>query len=274
MVNKQRDNLSLGEVAFSFLASLPPEERRENQQEVNKFVLWYGKERPFSELTAPEVAGYAEWVATSATDASKKLAPVRALLTYAKKERLAKTNLAVHLRVKKGLSKVPLPAKKRDEPLVLTSQGYAQLKSQLAALKRERPHIAEELRQAAADKDFQENAPLEAARERQEQIETQIRQLESALNSAAVEGEPADVLKVGLNSTVMLRDLTSKEELNYILVGSYEANPTEGKLSVASPIGKALLNRKEGDIVEVVIPAGKLCYRVERIKCKEDYGKR
>jgi transcription elongation factor GreA len=264
----------LGEIALSFLASLPPEERRENQQEVNKFALWHGKERSFGELTAPEVARYAEWVAASATDASKKLAPVRAFLTYAKKERLTETNLAAHLRVKKGLPKTSPSAKQQDEPVILTSQGYAQLKSQLATLKEERPRIAEELCQAAADKDFRENAPLEAARERQEQIEAQIRQLESALKSAVVEEKPADTLKAGLGSTVTLCDLTSKEEVTYTLVDSYEANPIEGKLSVASPIGKALLNRKEGDIVEVAIPVGRLCYQVERIRRRENYGKR
>ncbi len=269
-MDKRKQGMGLEEAALSFLACLSPEERGGNQQEINKFVLWYGRERLIAELTAPEIASYAEWMATSVADVAKKLTPIRAFLAYAQKEGWIKTNLTVHLRVKKGLPKAVPPAKqRRGKPLVLTSSGYARLEVKLGALKKERPHLAEELRQAAADKDFRENAPLEAAREHREQVESRIGEIETALKAAEVISEgQEDTLEIGLSSTVVLRDLSSEEQLSYTLVDPYQSDPTRGKLSIASPIGKALLHRKEGEVVEIAVPSGKLRYQIERVECQ------
>lgn len=264
----EKQKVSLGQAALSFLASLPPKEGGESQQEVNRFVLWYGKERAIRELTAPEVANYAQTITASSPDSTKRLASVRAFLSYAKKEGLTETNLATHLKAGKGLPKAPLARKASSKKsFVLTPQGYAQLKSELAALQEERPRIVEEIRKAAADKDFRENAPLEAAREQQGQVEARIREIETTLRSAAVSQEkPVDKLKVRVGSRVTLQDLSSGEKLSYTLVSPNEVDPTKGKISLASPIGKALLDRQEGEAVEVTAPFGKLHYRIERIE--------
>ena len=256
--------LSLGEVAFSFLSSLPPEEGKDKQQEVNRFVLWYGKERPINQITPLEVANYAQWVGSS-SDATRRLEPVRAFLAYAKREGFVKANLASQLRVRPTSAKTPLmPGPKQR--VALTAEDYAELKSKLATLEEERGRIAEELRQAAADKDFRENAPLQAAREQRDQIEAQMRELRAALSAAAVvEEKAAEELVVRLRSRVILRT-PSGEKLTYTLVPKSQANPAENKISIDSPIGKALLNQHQGDIVKVIAPVGELRYQIERIE--------
>jgi transcription elongation factor GreA len=261
-VNKQ--SLSLGEAALSFLTSLPPEERRHKQQEVNRFVLWYGKERLTSQITPVEVANYAGWVGASTGDITRRLQPVRAFLTYAKREGLIEASLAPHLRVKAS-PKTPLPTRPKQQ-VVLTPEDRVQLKSQLAALEEERGRIAEELRRAAADKDFRENAPLQAAREHRDQVEAQIRQLQAAISTGVVvEEKPAEESAVRLGSKVILLDIASGRKLTYTVVTKNEANPAKNKISIVSPLGKALLNQRQGDVVKVIAPAGELCYRIERI---------
>ena len=260
-------NLSLAQAATQFLTDLPPEEREKNQQEINKFVRWYGMERPLSELAAHEVANYAERMEGSSANAMKRLEPVRAFLSYAKKEGLTQTNLAVHLRLKKGAPKpVPSLKVKGREAATLSREGYRALQDELSALKKERPKIAEEIRRAAADKDFRENFPLEAAKERQGLVEARIRELEDILKSATVAAEEFDTAKVTLGCTVVLQDLSAATELRYTVVNPREVNPTKGKISGASPMGKALLNRVKGEVIEVTAPAGTLRYRIERIE--------
>ncbi|MCK4697906.1 MAG: GreA/GreB family elongation factor [Dehalococcoidia bacterium] len=233
---------------------------------MNKFVRWYGRERPLSQLAAREVASYAERMEGSSANTMKRLAPVRAFLSYAKKEGLIKNNLAVHLRVKKGSLKQEPPGRGRIEAVILTPEGYQELKAELSALQGERPRIADDIRKAAADKDFHENAPLDAAKDHQGMVEARIRQLETILKSAVVTTKKGDSAKVMLGSIVTLQDLSSNEELRYTLVNPSEASPSKGKLSIASPTGKALLSRRQGETIAVAAPAGTLRYRIARIE--------
>ncbi len=265
-MNAKGKNLSLAEAVTHFLVTLPPGAREESQQELNKFIRWFGRERLIGELTIREVADYAERIGTSNANPARKLEPVRAFLSYAKKEGLTETNLAVHLRVRKGS-----PKKGTDRPsqktIGLTPDGYRELESELAALKRERPRIAEELRKAAADKDFAENAPLDAAREYQGMVEARIRELEQTLKSAVVISEESKVSnKAGLGSRLTLRDLETGEELHFTIVNPSEANPSRGRISISSPTGRALAGHEEGEVIKVTTPAGILRYRIESIE--------
>jgi len=124
-----KQGLSLGEVAFSFLSSLSSEEGKDKQQEVNRFVLWYGKDRPINQITSLEVANYAQWVGSS-SEATRRLEPVKAFLAYAKKEGFVKANLASQLRVKPISVKSPLiPGPKQR--VALAPEDYIELKSKL-----------------------------------------------------------------------------------------------------------------------------------------------
>lgn len=260
------DGLTLGQAATSFLASLPAQDRQAAQQEVNRFVRWYGTEHPMRGLGAQEVATYAERMDVSSANVSSRLQPVKAFLAYAKKEGFTAANLSVHLRVKKGSPKRKPVRRGPVGRYNLTAEGYQELQAELSALQGERQQIAEDIRLAAADKDFRENAPLDAAKDYQGMVEGRIRQLETVLKSAVVSSDQVDTTTVALRSTVVLRALPSGEELRYTLVDPSEASPTKGKLSVTSPTGKALLGRGKGEVVEVAAPAGTLTYRIESIE--------
>jgi transcription elongation factor GreA len=258
---------SLGELAANFLTTLPSEARDKAQQEVYSFAHWYGWNRLVTELSAPNVASYAEQITSAGTEATKKLEPVRAFLNYAWKRRLTKANLAVHLRPKKAPSKSSLASGLASRtPTLLTAEGRAKLEAELASLARERAEVIEEVQKAAADKDFRENAPLQAAREHQGHLEGRIQELQSALKSAKVMEQRHSTFSISIGSTVVIQDLQSGKALNYLLVDPREANPLKGKISVASPIGKALLGRREGDTAEIAAPAGIFRYRIQHVQ--------
>ncbi len=267
-MNSDSQNPSLGEAAGRFLANLPPEEKGRSQQEVYKFVRWYGWERPLAGLTAPEIANYAEQLSLSDIDYIKKLELIRAFLVYAKKERWSKSNLAAHLKIKKGRTRLSSSTRQGSpQTMLLTRQGYAELEGELAALKLKRLQAIDEMRKAAADKDFSDNAPLDAAKEQRGRLEGRIRELEEALKSATLIDEKQKViLKVGIGDSVVLCDLISGEELHYVVVSPREVDPTRGKISSASPMGKAIIGRGQGEVVEVTVPAGKLRYQIGQIE--------
>jgi len=268
MANTSSESPGLGEAAGLFLAKLSPEKREVSQPAVHKFVRWYGRDRPLAGLTAPEVANYAERLSLSDTDYNKKLELIRAFLSYAKKAGWSKLNLATHLKAKKAKADSGTSAKQGVlEVIPLTRQGYAELEAELFVLKSKRPQLIEEMRRAAADKDFRENAPLAAAREQRGHLEGKIRELEETLKAATIIDEKQKPnLKINIGDRFILYDLASGEELRYRLVNSREVDPIQGKISGASPLGKVLVNRGEGETVEVTVPAGKLRYQIKRVE--------
>jgi transcription elongation factor GreA len=262
------EDRTLGEVATKFLIALSSDKRQALQQEVNKFIRWYGEKRLINSLTVPEVSSYSEQVNSTATNPSEKLEPVKEFLTYAHKQGFIKTKLAPNIKFKKTALKTSQTSKHQNtENISLTAQGYAELESELVTLKNERPRVTEEIRKAAADKDFRENAPLEAAREYQGHLEARIRELETSLKKATIlDKKQISDHKISLGDTIVLRDLTSGEQITYTLVDAREANPTKGKISIISPIGKAIIGHIKGDNIKVAAPAGLLPYKVEDIK--------
>ncbi len=261
-------NLSLGEAASRFLANLPPEGRGASQQEIYKFVRWFGGERSLAGLMAAELDNYAERLSLSDTDYHRKLELVRAFLVYAKKERWSKANLSTHLKARRGKTGLASQSRQNSpETILLTRQGYADLEAELAVLYSKRAEAIDEMRKAAADKDFRENVPLQAAREQRGQLEGRIMELEETLKSAAVINEKQKAtLKVGIGDSVILGDLDSDEELRYTLVSPREVDPARGKISNVSPIGRAIVGKGQGEIVEISVPAGKLRYQIKQIE--------
>ncbi len=269
MTDQNTPNISLEEAAGQFLASLTPKEREISQPEVYKFIRWFGRERALARLSAREVAGYAERLSLSDTDYGRKLDQLRAFLTHARKAGWSRANLAVHLKAKKAKAGSSLATRQGlPEVIELTHQGYDELENKLKALKSRRPELIEQIRRAADDKDFRENAPLAAAREQRGHLEGRIRELEETLKAARViDEQPKKSLKIGTGDRLILQDMTSGEELRCQIVNPREVDPTQGKISSVSPLGKALIGRGEGETVEVAVPAGRLRYRVKRIEC-------
>ena len=268
MVDISRPIPSLGEAAARFLATLDSPKRELNQPEVYKFARWYGWERSFASLSPPDVAGYAEQFSSSDTDYQKKVEMIRAFLAYGKKSGWSKTNLATHLKSKKAK---PGPrqvvSRRQPEVISLTRQRYEEIEAELADLKGQSRELVAEIKRAAADKDFRENAPLAAAREERGYVEGRIKELEETLKAATIlEEKKEPALKTAIGDTIILDDLTSGEELRYMIVDPREVDPSRGKISIASPMGKALLGRRHGDTIEITVPAGKLSYRIKQIE--------
>jgi transcription elongation factor GreA len=203
----------------------------------------------------------------SDTDYANKLEMVRAFLTYAKNKKWSQTNLAVHLKVRKGKPKIiPNAGVVQPEVVALTEEGFAKLNAELADMKQRRPALIADITRAAADKDVRENAPLEAAREAHGLLEGRIREIEATLKAATLMDKKQPSLKVSIGDSIILVDLESGEELHYMIVGPRETAPSKGKISGVSPVGKAVVGRSEGDTVLVSVPVGKIKYQIKQIK--------
>jgi transcription elongation factor GreA len=268
MVSSDNRIPSLGEAAAQFLAKLPPREREASQPEVFKFARWYGWERPFARLAPPDVASYAEQQSPSDTDYARKLEMVRSFLAYAKKAGWSRTNLASHLKSKKTKA-APQVATRRGQPEAasLSRQKYEELEAEVAGLKARSQELIQEIQRAAADKDFRENAPLDAAREERGHVEGRIKELEETLKAATIlDEERKRALKTGVGDSIILSDLDSGEEMRYMIVDPREVDASRGKISIASPLGRALIGRKNGEVVEITAPVGKLRYQIKRIE--------
>jgi transcription elongation factor GreA len=141
----------------------------------------------------------------------------------------------------------------------MTDQIKKKLQEEIAALEHELSHeLPKELKRAIALGDLSENAEYHMAKQRQEFVKARLRQLGRRLADLSLvnmSNIPRD--KIGLGSTVKVYDNTKEEEIEYKLVTSEESDVAAGKVSTTSPIGRALLNKKVGDTVTVVTPAGK-----------------
>lgn len=158
-------------------------------------------------------------------------------------------------------------ATEAEKETILTQQGLRKLEDELEHLKTvKRKEVAARIKASKEFGDLSENAEYEDAKNEQAFVEGRILQLEQMLRSARVidnHDAPSDLVTVG--STVQLKDLATGETLAYMIVGSAEADPDHDKISNVSPVGKALLGRRKGDTVTVVVPAGKLRYSLLQI---------
>jgi transcription elongation factor GreA len=151
---------------------------------------------------------------------------------------------------------------------LMTAEGFALLCEELERLKTTgRNDIAERLRQAVAtETDPSANAEYLAAREDQARLEARIARLEQRLSSARVV-EPDDANgTVDVGERVRLRDLDTGSSVVYELVGSFEADPAAGRISAESPVGRALIGRRKGDVALVEAPKGQVRLRVVAIE--------
>ena len=142
-----------------------------------------------------------------------------------------------------------------------------QLEEELKKLEKElRIELPKELRKAAAHGDFRENAEYHAAKERQTYLQARVAHLHTRINALAsikLDSLPKDMVAFG--SKVFLEDLNTGGEIVYELVTPEEVDPRNGKISIASPIGRVLLNKEIGDEIEIQLPTGKKEYEVKRL---------
>ena len=155
-----------------------------------------------------------------------------------------------------------------DKKNLLTYEGLQKLESELHNLKVvKRKEVAQKIKEAREQGDLSENAEYDAAKDEQRDIEARIDEIEKILkNAEVVVEEEVDLDKSSVGCRVKILDMEYDEELDYKIVGSTEANSLKGKISNESPVGKALLGAKVGEVVTVETQAGDLNYKVLEIQ--------
>lgn len=149
----------------------------------------------------------------------------------------------------------------------LTEEGLLKLQAELNHLKSvERPAISKMIAEARDKGDLSENAEYDAAKEAQGMLELKISKLEDTVaNARIIDESRIDTSKVQILNKIKIKNLSTKASVEYTLVAESEANLKEGKLSVGTPIAKALLGKKVGDIVDVQIPSGTVKFEIIEI---------
>ncbi len=154
-----------------------------------------------------------------------------------------------------------------DKKVMLTEEGLKKVEKELRYLKTvKRKEIAEKIRNAVTFGEIAENAEYNAAKNEQAFIEGRVLALERIIENYELIDKEENPDYVSLGSEVLVEDLKSKKEIKYIILDYVESEPDCGKISISSPIGKAILGKKKDDIVEIRVPAGSLKYKILDIK--------
>jgi transcription elongation factor GreA len=261
---------SLGSSVEEYLDS--PEFTRKGSRgptmiELRKFATWYGDDRDPKGMRGHDVATYAESMGPANPDNTRRAEHIRKFLIWMKGRDYIEQSLAPHLRLKKtpksGGVRVDSPAPSSVE---LTADGIASLESEYADLMQARIAVRSDIREAMKDKDFRENSPLDAAKDKQGHIEARVREIEATLKRAVIVDGAARTGRVRVGSRVRVKNLVNARITEYWIVGPTEANAAEGKISSASPVGKALIDATPGDEVSVEVPAGTMRLLIEDIE--------
>lgn len=151
---------------------------------------------------------------------------------------------------------------------ILTYEGLKALEEEIQDLKvNRRKEVAQKIKEAREQGDLSENAEYDAAKDEQRDIEARIEEIEKILkNAEVVVEEDVDLDVINIGCKVKIIDMEYDEELEYKIVGSTEANSLKGKISNESPVGRALIGARQGDVVEVETHSGVLKYKIVEIQ--------
>jgi transcription elongation factor GreA len=254
-----------------YVTGVAAEHRPAVARELQRFGRWFGADRPVRTVTRLDLERYQAQQEDNGSGNSTRLEPLKDFFTFARKRKLLDEAVATALRIKRRTSTATLTrgdGDRADEPTVqLTRAGLEQLQSQLERLDNvERPAAERELQLAAADKDFRENAPYDAAKQHLAEIHRKMNEIKTTIAAGQVV-ETTNAMRVGIGATVVVADLEEDdEEITYTLVGPGEIDARQGKISIQSPVGRALDLRVIGETVEVDVPAGMVRYKILRIE--------
>ena len=151
-----------------------------------------------------------------------------------------------------------------DNKRILTKESLAKLQEELDELTvNRRKEIAAKIKEAREQGDLSENAEYDAAKDEQRDIEARIEEIEDIIkNSEILDEKSINFNKIHVGCTATIREKKSKKVYSYQIVVSTEVNSREGRISYESPIGKALMDKEVGDIVEITVPAGVFKYEI------------
>lgn len=155
-----------------------------------------------------------------------------------------------------------------EKEVILTQDGLRKLEEELEHLKSvKRREVAERIKVAIGYGDISENSEYEDAKNEQAFIEGRIITLEKMLrNARIINNDEIETDSVSIGSTVLIKDLEFGDELEYTIVGTAESDPSQNKISNESPVGKAILGKKKGAVVDVNVPVGIIQYKIMNIK--------
>ncbi|MEB3103290.1 transcription elongation factor GreA [Ferviditalea candida] len=155
-----------------------------------------------------------------------------------------------------------------EKEVILTQDGLKKLEEELEHLKSvKRREVAERIKIAIGYGDISENSEYEDAKNEQAFIEGRIITLEKMLrNARIINNDEIETDSVSIGSTVLIKDLEFGDELEYTIVGTAESDPSQNKISNESPVGKAILGKKKGSVVDVNVPVGIIQYKIIDIK--------
>ena len=266
-MKNQKQSPEMSQAVSSYLASLEPSCVSEANVGLALLMRWFGPRKQVNLITPSEVSRFSQQMPATDTEIGQKAETIRGFLLYLKKQGWINSNLPSSFKIKKPkTAKAAAQNQAPDSSIMLTEEGYNSMVAELETLKAKRPALVEAIRLAAADKDFRENSPLHAAKEELGHVEGRVRELEETLKKARVNtGNGNFCQRVSLGDCVILKDTCSGECAKYVIVNTREARPLSGKISDSSPIGKALMGKQTGDVVEINTPGGKMGYRIEKV---------
>ena len=258
----------LSEALEQYLDSLKPEHRNTQGRYVRKYVEYTGLDVELQDLSRARVESYVEaQIRTTDPAAPDRVTALKGWFKYLHKSGLTEENLGVQVRVKRVSNGRMGRGGKRQQAVdtvEMTAEGVQALRNELLSLEADEPQLREAIAEARQDKDFRENAPLDAAREAMALNAGRRKEVEAALKRARIVGSSTgDVAAVG--SLVTVTRIDTEAQTAFKLVGPREANATERKISVESPVGKELLGRRPGDEISVEVPSGVIAYRIDAV---------
>ena len=258
-------SFTIADLVSNYIQSLKTG-KKEAQNDLAKFVRWIGANRTLDEMRPNELEDYSSKEGASEPDSSR-LKTLRQFLNYARKNGIIDVNMAIHVKIRRPNKKI------RNSSLgfeisrpQLTQDGYTALEVRFNHLQGELILAAQEVKKAAADKDVRENAPLEAAREHLGKLDAERRELQDTLSTAQIINSDIIGGSAHQGGRVRLTDLTNGYTDSWLLVDAREASLTDGKLSISSPVGKAVLGYYAGQEFTVETPGGKIQYKLLEVE--------
>ena len=238
---------------------------------LTRFLRWFGEDRMVTSISPADLEAYSQDASNETLGGGDRIKAVRDFLQYARKNGIVSGNLSQHVKLRRlprqsRAQKARAAMQGEPEDVQLTAEGHAELLRLVDHLKEEMARNSKEIQRAAADKDVRENAPLEAAREYQGQLQSRLLTTQDTLAKARiVEKVEGEAVEVQHGSTFKLEDLSSGAVLEWTIVDPREADLMARKISTNSPVGEAVLGRRLGDEIEVTAPRGTIRYRLVHI---------
>jgi transcription elongation factor GreA len=153
-----------------------------------------------------------------------------------------------------------------SDTITITQNGLEELKQELEQLQNvQMPKVIERIANAREQGDLSENADYHSARDERDILQARVNEIQEIIGKAKVV-TAKNTATISLGSFVTLELVGKKKTVTYQIAGEYESDPAEGKISIESPVGKALIGKKKGDTVEVSTPAGKITYKILEVK--------